>query len=56
MPKGKPQPPSDYEYSEKARKHGFGPPIPTEEEKKAEEQRKKEEEEKEMREIEALAE
>jgi len=38
VPKGKPAPPSDYEFSEKARKHGFGPPIESEEEKKKNEE------------------
>lgn len=56
MPKGKPSPPSDYKYPEKARKHGFGPVVDPEEEKKREEEKKKEQEEKEMQEIEELAE
>ena len=50
VPKGKPTPPADYKYPESARKHGFGPPLDSEEEKKEKEREaaKKEQEEREV--------
>lgn len=57
VPKGRPLPPADYKYPEKARKHGWGDPLDDPEEKKKQEEKKlKEEEEREMKEIEELAE